>query len=540
VSAVTGIGALTGVALRRDRFKLPAYVLGLALLMAGMLAGIGGQSPAALAEQVTLFADTPALRIFGVASGASEGATTMIRGYLLLGILAALLSALTVVRHTRQNEELGRAELLGAAAVGRHADLGAALSVALCANVLLGGALGLVGVMMGQPAAGSLTAGVAVAGLGAVFAGVAAVTVQLSATTRGAGGLAATVLGVSFVISAVGNMLGSVDATGLRLTSAWPAWLSPMGWGQQMRPYGGDEWWPSLALFVTTFLLLVGVAAVLTTRRDVGSSIFTEPPGRARAAPWLSTPFGLAWRLQRAMLLGWAVGLLGFAVVFGAIIDEMRTIGGTSAEWYARMGGSQQIVDAYRASVIAMGGMAVAIYLVQILLRMHTEEAEGRLEPVLAAAASRPRWQIANLLNAGLGALGLLLIFAVGVALPAGAVLGDIPAELRDMTAAALVQVPALLVIAGTVVLATAVIPHAATAVSWGLLLAWIVLGPLFGAATFQLPAWAQDISPFTHTPKLPAADLTALPTVGLTVIAAALVLSGLAWFRRRDLSLPA
>ena len=44
------------------------------------------------------------------------------------------------------------------------------------------------------------------------------------------------------------------------------------------------------------------------------------------------------------------------------------------------MGGSDQILDAYRASIIEMAGMAVAIYAVQMLLRMRAEEADGRLE----------------------------------------------------------------------------------------------------------------------------------------------------------------
>ena len=66
-----------------------------------------------------------------------------------------------------------------------------------------------------------------------------------------------------------------------------------------------------------------------------------------------------------------------------------------------------------------------------------------------------------------------------------------------------------------------------------------ILLGPLFGAATFQLPLWVQDISPFTHIPKAPAADITAVPVVSLVAIAAALVLAGLVAFRRRNLALP-
>ena len=241
----------------------------------GCWPGSAAQPRQALVDEAELFASTPALRIFGVASGASEGATTMIRGYLLLAVLAALMSALAVVRHTRQNEETGRAELVGAAVVGRHAGLAAALIVTVGANIALAGALG-----AGRDrdrAAGDWVvhrrewrSGA----LGIVFAGVAAVTVQLSSTTRGASGLAAAVLGLAFVVSGVGNMLGSVDASGLRLASAWPAWLSPMGWGQQMRPFGGDHWWP-LCLFALAFVVLSRRGGVLATRRDVGSGILT-------------------------------------------------------------------------------------------------------------------------------------------------------------------------------------------------------------------------------------------------------------------------
>ena len=283
MNALAGTGSLTWLALRRDRFKLPAYVLGLALLTLGMLAGIGGQNRQALVDEAELFASTPALRIFGVASGASEGATTMIRGYLLLAVLAALMSALSVVRHTRQNEETGRAELVGAAVVGRHAGLAAALGITVGANIALAAAIGLAGIVAGQPTVGSFTAGMATGALGIVFAAVAAVTVQLSSTTRGASGLAAAILGLAFVVSGVGNMLGHADASGLRLVSAWPAWLSPMGWGQQMRPFGGDNWWP---------LLLCALAFVVSSARRACS-----PPGATSEAA--SSPSGAGTPMHR-------------------------------------------------------------------------------------------------------------------------------------------------------------------------------------------------------------------------------------------------
>jgi ABC-2 type transport system permease protein len=538
MNALSGTTALIGLALRRDRFRLSGYVLGIALLMAGMLAGTAVRPHQDLVQETELFASTAALRIFGLASGASAGATVLIRGYCVLAVLAALMSTFAVVRHTRQNEETGRAELVGAAVVGRYASLAAALIVTLAANIALAVSLGLAGILTGQPAAGSFTAGAAVGALGLAFAGVGAVTVQLSSTTRGASGLAAAVLGLAFVLSGVGNMLGSVDASGLRLVSAWPAWLSPIGWGQQMRPFGGDNWWP-LGLFGLAFVTLVGVAGVLVTRRDVGSGILADRRGHAEAAPGLLSPFGLVWRLQRGVLLGWAVGMLGFGLVVGAIIDEIKDTGGATAEWYARMGGSEQILDAYRASMIAMAGMAAAIYSVQILLRMRAEEGDGPLEPVLAAAVSRPRWMMSYVLNAGLGALALLLVFAVSMALAAGAVVGDVPAQLGALVEAGLVQLPGIMVIGGVVVAVTALLPRWAGTVSWTVVMLSILLGPMFGAATLQLPQWVQDLSPFTHIPKAPAADITTFPVVSLIAISAVLAVTGLVAFRRRNLALP-
>jgi putative exporter of polyketide antibiotics len=538
MNSLRGTIALTGLALTRDRLKLPAYVLGPAVLMAGMVGMWRTDTHQALVEEIELFARTPALRIFGVVSGASIGSAFMTRGYLLLAVLAALMSVLAVVRHTRQNEESGRAELVGAAVIGRHAGLAAALIVTVGANLVLVGLLGLVGIATGLPALGSFMAGLAIGSFGIVFAGVAAVSVQLASTTRGASGLAAAVLGLAFVVSGLGNMLGTVDASGRRVASAWPAWLSPMGWGQQMRPFGGDIWWP-LGLFAVAFVVLVGAASFLATRRDVGSGIFAARRGHAEAAARLLSPVGLAWRLQRGALLAWAAALAGFGLVFGAIVDEIEDTGGATADWYARMTGSDEMVEAWGTSMVEMTGMVVAVYAVQILLRMRAEEADGPLEPILATAVSRTRWVISHVLNAGLGALVLLLVFTVSMGLAAGVVLGDVPGQLRALVEAGLVQWPGIMVIGGLVIAVTALLPRWAGALSWTVVMVAILLGPLFGAATFQLPLWAQDISPFTHIPKAPAADITAVPVAILVAIAGAFVVTGLVAFRRRNLNLP-
>jgi ABC-2 type transport system permease protein len=56
----------------------------------------------------------------------------------------------------------------------------------------------------------------------------------------------------------------------------------------------------------------------------------------------------------------------------------------------------------------------------------------------------------------------------------------------------------------------------------------------LLGAAV-RLSQAVLDVSPFTHIPKIPGGDVPVLPLAVLTVVAGALLASGLAAFRRRD-----
>jgi putative exporter of polyketide antibiotics len=539
-NALTGTGVLTRLALRRDRIMLPMWVLGLAGFTAATTALWAGdyRNPADLAQEMRVAATSPGIRMLGLASGPSIGGYVFVRDYLLLAVLAALMSTFAVVRHTRQGEETTRAELVGAAVVGRHASLAAALIVAVSANAVLAVLVGLGMIVTGQPATGSFTAGAGVAAVGVAFAGVAAVTAQLASSARGASGLAAAFLGVAFLISGAANMAGQVDPSGMRVDSAWPAWLSPIGWGQQMRPFGGDHWW-LLGLAVALFLACAGAAALLAARRDFGHGMLRQHPGHAQASRALRSPLGLAWRLQRGALLGWAVGMLGFGLVFGGLIGHVQDATGTAREYYIRMGGSDQILDAFRASVLQMAGMAAAIYVVQVLLRMRAEEASGTLEPVLATAVSRLRFAASHAVTVVLGASALLLLYTTGTGLAAGRVLGDPAGEVRALIGASLVQLPGILVIGAAVVAAIGLVPRIAGVLSWAVLMASILIGPLFGPG-LKLPQWAQDLSPFTHVPKAPAVAVTAAPVVGLITVVAGLALIGLVSLRRRDLALPA
>jgi ABC-2 type transport system permease protein len=538
-SAFTGTGRLVRLALRRDRIQLPIWLVGLTLTQAATVSSVVGLYPTEQ-ERVALAistAQSPVGVMFnGLVSGTSLGATAMTQSFVVVAMAAAFMSTLCVVRHTRQNEETGRAEMISAGIVGRHAILTAALIVTVGANVVLG--LLNAAVLIGNdlPAGGSLAAGAGIAAVGIAFAAIAAVTAQVSETARGANGLAAAAIGVAFLLRAIGDVTGKVVDGGVTLISAWPSWLSPIGWGQQIRPYHKDNWWV-LGLLAVAFAALVGLAFELTAHRDLGAGLRAVRPGRPAAKSGLLSPLGLAWRLQRGVLIGWAVGIVVLGAAYGGIGDEIEDFVGDSeqvAEYFEQIGGVGNLTDAYFAATLSIAGLAVAGYAIQTLLRMRSEEAGGRLEPVLATSVARTRWMWSHIAIATVGTVLLVVLMGLSTGVGYGVVVGDVGAQVSSLVGAALVQVPAVLALAGLAVVAFGLIPHLAVAVSWTALALCILVGQL--GELFGLPKAVMNLSPFTHLPGAPAAEVTALPLLVLLLVAVAFTALGMASFRRRDL----
>jgi ABC-2 type transport system permease protein len=103
-----------------------------------------------------------------------------------------------------------------------------------------------------------------------------------------------------------------------------------------------------------------------------------------------------------------------------------------------------------------------------------------------------------------------------------------------QLLGAALVQLPAVWVLAGIAVALFGLVPRLAAA-AWGALVAFLLLTE-FGSF-LNLSRWVTDLSPFSHVPKLPGGTFTATPLLWLTAIAVALIAVGLAALRRRDLA---
>jgi ABC-2 type transport system permease protein len=284
---------------------------------------------------------------------------------------------------------------------------------------------------------------------------------------------------------------------------------------------------------------LFWLAIVLEGKRDVGRGMWLERRGAACASPALLSPTGLVWRLQRGALAGWAVGLLGFGLVFGTLSDQISGLEGAATKWYSTFGGDANLIGAYWASMMQIAGMAVAAYVVTLMLRLHHDEAQGTLEPLLGTAVARTRWLGAYAINAVVGALILMTVFATAMALTGGYVLGDTPSLLRQLTGAAVIQLPAIAVIGAAVVVIVQVAPRWSVGVSWALVVAAIFVGPMFGPS-LQLPALLMNLSPFTHVPNAPAVAVTFAPILGLVIACLLLAAAGATRLRHRDLALPA
>ena len=527
---LAGTAALIWLGLRRDRIVLPVWVYVFA-------ASIGSTGYSfrhlytSLAQRLSLTAsvqhDPSVLALSGPVFGTSAGSLVAWKVLVFAAAGAGLMGIFTVVRHTRDDEEQGRLELVGAAVVGRQAPLAASLAVAFGASLVLIPLIAVVQAALGYPLAGSVALGAAVGLSGCVFAAVGAVCAQLTVSARTARGMAVGVLGVAFLLRAVGDA-----ASG----TSWLRWASPLGWAEQMRVYANPRWGVTI-LFVLSAAALAGGAALLAAHRDLGAGLLPARAGRPEAPPWLRSPLALAWRLQRETLYGWAAGFALAGAVFGSAARGIGPMLNTSAQArqiFIRLGGHSGLVAAYLAAVIAMMGLAAAAYAIAAILRLHGEESQGRAEPVLAASVGRVRWAGSQLLVAALGSAGLLVVGGLAMALGEGLTSGGLAAQLPRLIGAGLAQIPAAWVMAGLAVALYGLAPRIAVTGAWTAL-GVATLITLLGPAT-RLAQAVLDVSPFSHLPKLPGAPVTVAPLAWLVGAAVVLAAAGLAGFRRRDL----
>jgi ABC-2 type transport system permease protein len=522
---MTGTGRLLRLILRRDRLLLPLWVILVGIVPAGYIKtfnGIISTDIERLSYAMTMQNNAGFIALYGPLHGDSLQVLVAWRSG-FIPIIVGLFTLLTVVRHTRADEEAGRTELIGATVVGRYAQLAAALIAAMGASVLCGLVLMAALAGNGFDAAGSFAFGAEFALAGWAFAGVGAIAVQLSGSARGARSIGVVALGAAFVLRVGGDISDLGDGK-----LSWLSWLSPIGWLTHVFPYERNAAGP-LLLTVLFSLVTVAGGVFLLGRRDLSAGLIAPRLGRPTAAAGLRTPLALAWRLHRGLLIGWTFGFAALGLVFGGVgssVGDLADGNQAVTDLFAHLGGRSGLIASYFASIAGIVGLIAACYAVQATLRLRDEEQAGHAEVVLSTAVSRTALLGSHLLFSLLGPAVALL--AEG--LVAGVTYGR--GEAGGILAGTLLQLPAVWVLAAVAVLVFAVLPR------WSLA-AWaapaLCLLILLVGETLQLNHYLLDISPFTHIPHLPGGPVPATPLVALTALAAALATLGALALRRRD-----
>jgi polyether ionophore transport system permease protein len=529
VSTLSGTGAMIRFTLRRDRVRIPVWVLAISLSVLGSVASFKSTYPTAPdRQQRAAVLDNAVGKLFtGPGYGLDNytyGAMTANEMLLYTALAVGLMSIFLVVRHTRAEEESGRAELIRATVVGRQAATVATLTVVGGANLVVGAVLA-----VGLPASldelsgrGSLAFAASVAGVGLVFTGVAVVVAQLTVNARGALGISSLVLGAAYLVRSVGD-----------LGNGALAWLSPFGWATRTKAYVNERWWP-LLLLVAAAAVLVGVAVRINAGRDLGAGLIAERSGPATASRLLGGPVGLAVRLQRVTLISWSVPLFALGLVYGGIAKEAAELYqdiDTLDDYLARIGAAD-VTDQYLAWTLFIAALIASGYAVQSALRVRGEESSQRAEVLLATPVSRWRFVGSHLVMAMGGSVVLLLAYGLGAGIASAIGAGD-AGEFPRLVGGALAYAPALWVFAAAATALFGLAPRA-VGIAWGAFGALVFVG--FVGPPLQLPDWVFNLSPVEHVPRMPVADFTLVPLAVLTLVAVVLLAAGLIGFRRRDI----
>jgi ABC-2 type transport system permease protein len=425
----------------------------------------------------------------------------------------------------RTEEDSGRTELVAAGIVGRRtAYLSAMGAIGVGALILwLAEFAGFVAA--GLPAGGSAYLALATASVIPVCAGVGALASQFAPTRRTALELGGAIVAVLFLARVIAD-----TSSGL----GWLRWATPLGWAEQMRPFSGSR--PLVLLLpVAASALLLAAAALIAARRDVGTGLLSARDRSRPRLALLSSPTAAALRGQRATLIVWAGGVGCFALILGVISNSVSSAGISKSirREIAKLGsGSITTPSGYLAFIFIFFILAISLLgCAQVGAARH-EEAELRLDTLLALPVSRGRWLGGRLVLAAVAAAVISL--DAGLLAWLGAASQGVHISLPRMLEAGVNCLPVALLFLGLAALAYAAVPRASAGIAYGLVAVaflWQLVGSLIGA-----PRWLVDLTPFANVGLVPVQSFRTGAAAIMLAIAALAALAALWAFRRRDL----
>jgi len=562
---------MTRFMLRRERVVSTVWVLMLALVVVGLVMGMDAVLDYEGRVALLPMLEMPALvSMMGPAYATMTDATgeyyttfgALYTNFMMLftALTVGIMNIFLVVRHTRADEERGRYEVIRSLPLGRLANLNAAMLTAVMVNVLLAIVVGLGIFAVGGTVSdnsicfnGSMLWGAALGATGLVFAAIAALFAQLSSSARGAISYSFIALAVFYMLRAPGD--ANVDLEFVSL-------LSPLGLVLRTQAFIVNAWWP-IFIMLGTAAAICALAFYFNAVRDIDQGIIPAKAGRATGGILMKGSFGLASKLLKTSLIAWVIGMFVLAGTYGLVLGEMddfiannemyqlmilqpagidvEALQGLEIEERVEMMHSMvaaagfTITELFASMMNSMMGMAAMIPLIAFIMKVKSEETDGRTENLFATPLCRVKYFFGYVVYAFVGAVLIQLALALGMYTMGMAVLEDASElSLSFLLTSNLVYIPALWVKTGVAVLLVGAFPKASKAIwaYFGFSFLVVFLGRMIPQAEYI--AW---LSPFDYVPQLPMDEINWVVLAVMTVIAVGLTAAGLLLYRRRDIN---
>jgi ABC-2 type transport system permease protein len=442
-----------------------------------------------------------------------------------LAIVVSVFGLLAAVRTTRSEEESGRLEVVLAACVTRGDAFAAAVTAAVVSLAIVAAATFAALALCRIPAGGAALLALSLAATGLVFIGVGALAGQIAATRRGAYTMAVLALGVAFtlrVAADTGNGLG------------WLRWTTPLGWAEEIRPLTAAR--PAVMVLPLAAASLLVLAAWLAAReRDLGSALLRGSDSSRPRLALLGSVGGQALRDEAPALAAWVTGAGLFALVVGSLSGSVAgALTPSVRRQLAQLGASNVATPSgFLAFYFVFFVLAVSLLFCAQVASARHEEAESRLETLLALPVARKRWLGDRLAIAIAG--GTAMAIVSGVLAWAGARANGVHVALGGTIEAGLNILPAGLLFLGLATLVYGLFPRAGAGAGYAIVGAaflWDLVGGLTGA-----PRWLLELTPFHHVGLVPIAPYPATAAAVMTLLGAAAAVAGMWAFGRRDLA---
>ncbi|PYZ91975.1 ABC transporter permease [Salipaludibacillus keqinensis] len=521
---------LSKLILRRDRLRFILWILGISVLtIATAVAFPDLYRTATERQQLAETMVNPAMTaMVGQGYGLDNYTYGAMMAHQMLGmtaLLVGLMNVLLVTRHTRLDEEDGRTEMIGALPVGRLSPLASSLTVMLGVNfslaLMIGWGLYATGIES-LDLNGSLLYGSAIGSIGLFFAGTTALFAQLSDNSRGTVGFSIALLGIAYLIRAIGDV-----------SNETLSWLSPFGWILGSEAYVNNYWWP-IILTLGVAIALVGIALYLNVIRDLGGGFLPSKPGRSNASPFLQSPLGLAFRLQRTGFIAWVAGVFVMAASYGSVLGDTDTLIADvemMMEFMEPVEGAA-LTDQFITMLMVVMAILASIPTLMMILKLKGEEKNHRTEHVYSLAVSRQKLLASYLSVSIFTSIVMLVASAIGMG-SIGVVVIESDITLGTFFSSSLVYLPALWMMTSFAVLLIGWAPKY-TGLTWlylGFSFVVVYLGGLF-----QFPDWISSLTPFSHVPDLPVEEVNLFTLIIMTVIAIFITALGFVGYGRRDI----